>query len=509
MVSYIGNNIKPKGVGLIPPKKVIDGGYRTIIGNGSGLFSNPFTIEWTVAGDAAARTVTLPLVAGYSYNFVANWGDGTSSTVTAYNDANRIHTFPSDGVYITKIYGVMEGWSFNSGGSRLKITRIIHWGNSPVFSGFKYLSSGFYGCTNLVGPLPFSESIPISGTGPTNLDRLFRNCTSLDGDIPPYLLYKTTSVTSAYQFFRDCTGLTSNIPGDFLSKLTLVTDLSGFFKDSSVTGNIPVDLLRYVISVTNLSNFLDGCIGLTGGIPADLLKYVVNVTTLSTFLNGCTGLTGGIPSTLLNYTTSNTSLYSFIASCSGLTGSIPSGLLDNQTNVTDMGHFMDGCSGITGSLPSGLLDYLTNLTNLSNAFGSCSGLTNDIPTGFLDNLTIVTDMRHVFRGCTNLTGYGANLCKYNTVCTNFGFFMVNCDKMQHRSDVFCASGDEDTRFLNQSINFTSCFERENWTGTQGTAPDLWNYDFGTGTPTKTDCWAGAGNSTTSLTNYSSIPAEWK
>lgn len=40
MVSYIGNNIKPKGVGLIPSRKVIEGGYRTIIGNGSGLFNN-------------------------------------------------------------------------------------------------------------------------------------------------------------------------------------------------------------------------------------------------------------------------------------------------------------------------------------------------------------------------------------------------------------------------------------------------------------------------------------
>ena len=40
-------------------------------------------------------------------------------------------------------------------------------------------------------------------------------------------------------------------------------------------------------------------------------------------------------------------------------------------------------------------------------------------------------------------------------------------------------------------------------------PDLWNCDFGTGTPTKTSCFGGNGNNAITLTNYTSIPSEWK
>lgn len=45
MVSFIGKNILPNGRGLIPPKKVISGGYRTIIGNGSGLFTRSMSVS--------------------------------------------------------------------------------------------------------------------------------------------------------------------------------------------------------------------------------------------------------------------------------------------------------------------------------------------------------------------------------------------------------------------------------------------------------------------------------
>lgn len=45
MVSFIGNNIRPDGVGLIPPNKVIDGKYKSIIGNGSGLFTEYLSLN--------------------------------------------------------------------------------------------------------------------------------------------------------------------------------------------------------------------------------------------------------------------------------------------------------------------------------------------------------------------------------------------------------------------------------------------------------------------------------
>lgn len=297
----------------------------------------PFTTQWTVAGDAAARTITLPLVSGYNYNCVADWGDGSSSLVTAYNDANRIHPYASDGTYIVRIYGVCEGWSFNNGGDKLKITGLISGGRKPTFAGWKYLAGGFYGCTNLAGT------------------------------IPDDLLWNASDCTNLASLLRDCGGL---------------------------TGPFPADLLRYVPDVTNLALLAYGDSGLTGSIPPDFLRYATKVVTLY-----------------------------------------------------------------------GLLGY-----------------------------------------CSSITDYGADLCRYNTLCTDFTNMMYDCNKMQLRSDTFYRPGEEATRFAGKSITFTRCFQRYSFTGTQGTAPDLWNCTYGG--VTRTDCYVGAGNSLTSLDNYASIPIAW-
>ena len=423
MVSHIGNNIRPKGVGLIPPKKVIDGGYRTIIGNGSGLFSQPFTTEWTVAGDAAARTITLPLVqnraeGALSYNCVVNWGDGTTpSLVTSYNDANRIHTYASDGTYIVKIYGVMEGWSFNDGGDKLKITKVINFGSSPTFDGFKYLAGGFFGCTNLTqagtGP------IPASGTG--ILSDGFKNTfrTTAVASIPNGLLDNHPLAEEMnYVFYQSAI---TSIPAGLFDKNTAVTDMSGIFRDCSITS-----------------------------IPEGLFDY----NTLNTKFTECF----------------------------------------RNSNVT--------------SIPSGLFDYNTAVTTFLRCFNDCVYLTA-VPSGLFDNNILVTRIDECFDGCFALETTPSELFRLLVNCTDFSNTFNGCIKHQQNIDLFYRAGEEATRFLNQSPDFTSCFERDSFTGTQGTAPDLWNCSFGTGTPTTTSCWAGAGNSAASLTNYASIPAGWK
>jgi len=423
MVSFIGNNIRPKGIGLIPPSKVIDGGYKTIIGNGSGLFSVPFTTEWTVAGDATARTITLPLVSGYDFNCVADWGDGTTpSLITAYNDANRIHTFDSNGTYNVSIYGICQGWSFNNGGDKLKITDIINYGSAPTFGGFKYLGGGFYGCSNLKSLGPINSIIPDDG----------------------------------------------------------LLDISSCFRSSGVTGQIPPNLLKQLTSATNLSYLLYSCSGLTGSIPTDFLRYVTSATNINNLFNSCSGLTGSIPPDLLRYVTS----------------------------VTNLSGFLRVCSGLTGSIPTDFLRYVTSVTNMSFMLTSCAGLTGSIPTDFLRYVTSVTNLGYLLYGCSGLTDYSADLCRENVLCTDFSYMMYGCNAMQQRSDTFYRPGEEGTRFLNKSPNFSHCFDRASFTGVQGTAPDLWNCSYGTGTPTTTDCWNGAGNSAASLTNYASIPGAW-
>ena len=180
-----------------------------------------FMTEWTVSGDAEGRTITLPLVTGYNYDCVIDWGDGSAkSVVTAFDDVNRIHTYSVAGKYKVEITGTCEGWSFNGAGDKLKITNILYWGNPLKFNDFKYLTGGFYGCTALksLG----RGSILFSGSG------------------------------GFYQTFRDCISVTS-VPVD-LFKYSTAISTNGFletFSGCSSLASLPVDLFRYNTAVSD------------------------------------------------------------------------------------------------------------------------------------------------------------------------------------------------------------------------------------------------------------------
>jgi hypothetical protein len=75
-------------------------------------------------------------------------------------------------------------------------------------------------------------------------------------------------------------------------------------------------------------------------------------------------------------------------------------------------------------------------------------------------------------------------------------------------NIFSQPEDYATRFLNRSVNFTEAFRNVGIAaGSPGIAPELWLYNFGTGTPTKTNCFAGSSLNT--ATNYADIPVEWR
>jgi hypothetical protein len=75
------------------------------------------------------------------------------------------------------------------------------------------------------------------------------------------------------------------------------------------------------------------------------------------------------------------------------------------------------------------------------------------------------------------------------------------------ADIFYNPGEQSTRFLNRTMNFKDAF-RFTSTGPQGTAPDLWNCNYGTGgVSNSSGCFRH--HSTASLSNYTSIPSGWR
>jgi len=62
---------------------------------------------------SSSTQYVLPTVEGGNYDCVVSWGDGTSSSVTSWNDADVLHTYASPGVYTISIVGQFEGINFH------------------------------------------------------------------------------------------------------------------------------------------------------------------------------------------------------------------------------------------------------------------------------------------------------------------------------------------------------------------------------------------------------------
>jgi len=500
-----------------------------------------FITEWTVSGDATARTITLPLIntrteGALAYNCTVDWGDGSAtSNVTAYNDAARAHTYASNGTYQVNIIGTCEGWSFNNAGDKLKIVRVINWGTAGVFNGFKYLKGAFYGCTNLTSL--GTGKILASGTGVLT-DGFLSFCNTCDklAAIPSGIFDNHTSVTTtAFQnAFAHCILITS-IPADLFKYNTLITTyaFSMCFYQCYALTSIPTDLFRYNTSATiwAFNQTFRECTSLTA-IPVDLFRYNTLVT-----------------------------IYAFRDTFQGDSAliEIPVDIFRYNTLVSSHafeGTFI-GCDILT-TLPVDLFRY--NILAAEAAF-------------------VVT-----FEGCIGLETVPDDLFRYNTLAGIDGFqgTFQNCTKLQINPNIFGA--DLAARFADSPVplDFTEMFDRTSFSGTQGTAPALWDVTFPdiievstrpavawvagdiitgqtsgvtstfiawfgtwkflaknlsgsyssdeiigvTGTPAKlanqsagypikteaettTDCFNGAGNSLTSISNYGDIPVGWK
>ena len=314
------------------------------------------SFKFSVETTGSDETFTLPLLSG-THDFLVNWGDGSAiSTVTSYDDANRIHTYTSPGTYVISMWGTCTHFAFNNVGDKLKLKQLLD------FVDMGFISLDFSGCSNLIS---------ISN----NMQRL-KTLTSIEG------------------MFTACSSLTT--------------------------------------------------------IPVDIFKGLTNLTTCRYSFQSCTGLI-----------------------------SIPENLFKYNILVTDFGTTFYNCTGLT-TIPEGLFKYNTAATSFWATFADCNTLAT-LPS---------------------------NLFKYNVLATDFHQLCQGCVKLQLNENIFWGVGERDTRFHDQSINFDKCFQRFSFSGTQGIAPDLWNCDFGIGTPTTTDCFDGVGNSLTSISNYNDITEAW-
>ena len=214
--------------------------------------SNAFISLWntnnTSGGSSANNQVQLPLDILGVYNFVVNWGDGTSDVITTWNQAETLHTYSSIGTYTIIITGQIDDWSFGNAlvNDCEKILNITSWGNLR-FGIFTSLC--FYQCVNLdlssVSDVP-DLSLTIS------LGNTFDGCTTLT-TINRSNEWVTTNITSMIGTFANATNFNSDISNWDVSN---VTDANTMFESAfAFNQNIGAWDVSIMTDMTNFMRF--------------------------------------------------------------------------------------------------------------------------------------------------------------------------------------------------------------------------------------------------------------
>ncbi|MDN3673067.1 BspA family leucine-rich repeat surface protein [Flavobacterium branchiarum] len=169
----------------------------------------PFISTWKTdnlsTGSSQINQIKLPLTAGGIYNFSVDWGDGTVSRITSWNQAEATHTYSNVGIYQVIITGKCDGFIFRGTGDKMKLMTIQRWGS--FF--FTINGSAFDGCVNLT--LTNVEDIPelkmVRG-----LSFTFRDCISLT-TINHLELWDTSNIRGMTGLFQGAKSFNQDIGG--------------------------------------------------------------------------------------------------------------------------------------------------------------------------------------------------------------------------------------------------------------------------------------------------------
>ncbi|MDH5404651.1 MAG: BspA family leucine-rich repeat surface protein, partial [Candidatus Heimdallarchaeota archaeon] len=187
------------------------------------ITADTFVTKWDTikSGVSTSNQISLPLESSGTYNFIVDWGDGTTNTITTWDQAETTHTYTTEGVYDVTINGNMNGWRFNNGGDKSKIIEISQWGNMSLGNSNGY----FYGCSNLV--LTATDAPDLTET--TTLAYAFALATRL-GSAGNMNNWDVSRVINMTWMFRDVTSFNQPIGNWDVSR---VADMSYMFSGAT------------------------------------------------------------------------------------------------------------------------------------------------------------------------------------------------------------------------------------------------------------------------------------
>lgn len=226
-----------------------------------------------------SRAVQLPTVSNGTYNFTVEWGDGTTDTITVWNQAETLHTYTSNGFYRIRISGTYEGFvlgnadpiDFPSTAYRYNfqyaLTFITQFGPSFKLVNRGFPSAYFYGAENLV---EVGKDLDLTGPNGniTGFSSVFYNCTRLIGKNVGNWKLKPTSLREAFRNARSFNGdirywdtsTCTNIFRTFIYAFSFNQDISGWNVSAVTTAGNTFYYARSFnqdISIWNINGSLD------------------------------------------------------------------------------------------------------------------------------------------------------------------------------------------------------------------------------------------------------------
>ncbi|MCP4522671.1 MAG: BspA family leucine-rich repeat surface protein, partial [Candidatus Gracilibacteria bacterium] len=152
---------------------------------------NTFITEWDTsagAGNSGLGNFKLQLSASGSYNFHVDWGDGTTDSITSWDQVESQHNYNTGALYQVTINGTIEDIGFASEG--VKLTDISQWGNVILSNqGFLFMD------TNNITSFSATDTPDLSTL--TNLAGMFYG-SSFNGDISNWDVSNITNMSSMF-----------------------------------------------------------------------------------------------------------------------------------------------------------------------------------------------------------------------------------------------------------------------------------------------------------------------
>jgi len=165
-------------------------------------------------GSSASNQIKLPLqdYSQSSFDFIVDWGDGTTDNITTYNQAETLHTYTTEGIKTITITGTIIGFSFYLVQAETnKILTVENWGIFGSDLVFFYL---FRNCINL--DMSGVQDVPLY----VNPRGIFAGCTSIT-TVNNLNNWDTSTADSFWDMFNGCINFNQDVLIDFSNAINI------------------------------------------------------------------------------------------------------------------------------------------------------------------------------------------------------------------------------------------------------------------------------------------------